>query len=237
MGDEAEDEAGDEDSDKDEGKDGGKDRDGDSARPHAFVPTAELQDLLRKEAEPVLKKIITDVSEGESDVPSLPQLIDFVLDNAYKIFGMLLIQSRPDRIITFYNDKFGDGMLPVRRKKVPLRNGGVLWTIASCKQADGSRVELRDSWLAAEAGHFSKEQWPFLARAFERDTFRYEFGEQEVLPLMKRSKDLDNSKPRPYSSVEESSVHKAYITFLDLDVCILFLLPSRIGGHKYKKKH
>jgi hypothetical protein len=112
-------------------------------------------------------------------------------------------------------------------------------TIESCNrtQADGSRVVLQDRWDDVEAEDFPKNQWPFLAQVFERDTFRYTIEEQESLPLTKGPKKLNDDNDRNYSWVDEWSVHKDYVTFMEPEVCILFLLPSLIVGHKCKRKH
>jgi hypothetical protein len=202
-----------------------------------FVPATELRDLLKDKAKPVLEKIITKartVSKGESDVPTLTQLNDFVLDEACKIFGIFLLQSRSERIITFYNDKFGDDMLPIRPKKVPL--GEEVWgTIKSCKGADGSGVELKALWLEAEAEAFPKLQWPFLARVFERDTFEYTFEEMETLPLTRGPKKLKDDRERNYSWVNEWSVHNDYVTFMEPEVCALCLPVYMLGTNARKK--
>jgi hypothetical protein len=192
-----------------------------------FVPALELQSLMATEARTVLAKIILRVaSKGGSVVPDLTSLNDFVTNKAFSIFGILLIREQEDRIISFYNSGFGDDMLPVRKKSVALEDGDEFWTVESCRpRRDGGGTSIlnpdrQDPWKGVDAEDIQHFQWRFLAQVFKSSTFRYTIREECVLPLTKPGpKRPSEDGSRPYSWVEEWSIHRDYVTFLDPEVC------------------
>lgn len=150
----------------------------------AFFPDSCWNRLL-KEAE--VKELLRKYGENPA-----PELVNFILKNAAKIFAILIIMGQPKLITAFYNNTLGQGKLPVKPESV----GGML------KKAGWEKGWIMDFCRA--------KQWWCLIPKFTQQKFRYDFEKSYHLPFTKFGKraGLGGSN---YSTVEERSIHVDHV--------------------------
>ncbi|KAI8680642.1 Protein kinase domain-containing protein [Fusarium sp. Ph1] len=154
---------------------------------HRFFPESGWEGLLqRNEVKATLKKCQKD--------PPPPNLVDFILNKASKIFAILIAMRQPESILTFYKNDFGQENLPVE---------------SGCVE----QMLKGDGWESDSISDFCDKQWWFTSPTFTKDKFRYEFVKCCHLPFTTADKGRSLGASN-YSTVEERSIHVDHIELL-----------------------
>ncbi|KAH6889644.1 hypothetical protein B0T10DRAFT_571612 [Thelonectria olida] len=144
-----------------------------------FFPRTKLNGLLRKaEVEATLRR---------ARVHPSPELVDFIMTKADKIFAILAAMDKTDRIEAFHKGKFGQNRLPAKQESV----GDMFF----------SPLAVVD---------FCRLQWWFMSPVFTEDTFRYNFEKSCQLPFTRYGEKMPSGASN-YSSVEERSIHVGHV--------------------------
>jgi hypothetical protein len=159
---------------------------------HRFFPESGWEGLLqRNEVKATLKKC----QKG----PPPPNLVDFILNKASKIFAILIAMRQPESILTFYKNDFGQENLPVE---------------SGCVE----QMLKGDGWESDSISDFCDKQWWFTSPTFTKDKFRYDFVKCCHLPFTTADKGRSLGASN-YSTVEERSIHVDHIELLASQVC------------------
>ncbi|KAL2689170.1 hypothetical protein Neosp_003222 [[Neocosmospora] mangrovei] len=145
-----------------------------------FLPDSSWHDLWEaNEVEATLRKCRTEPT---------PDLVQFILEKARKIFAILVTMRQPELITRFHLEDFGQDMLPVKPASVQ-------------KMLGASNGSISD---------FCDKQWWFTSPIFTRDKFKYEFDKSYHLPFTTAGKQaaLGGSN---YSTVEKRSIHADHV--------------------------
>lgn len=157
-----------------------------------FFPESGWDKLLqRDDVEAILK------TRGRD--PVSPELLQFILERALKIFSILLIIRKPELITTFYKNGFGQDKLPVDLS------------------SDQKMLE-QDGWKSYVIDSFCEKQWLFTSPTFTSGQFRYDFVKFYRLPFTTAGKRA-NQGASHYSTVEERSIHADHIELWAGQVC------------------
>ncbi|KAH7156589.1 hypothetical protein EDB81DRAFT_928634 [Dactylonectria macrodidyma] len=170
-----------------------------------FVPETQLRALLnRADVEATLQKC-----KPLRNPATIPELAEFIITKAYKVFAILIMIDKPHLIGQFYGKNFSQEMLPVRE---PSAIGKGIWKLEPYNNDNHSHTFFcrEDSWWTdVTADHFFSQQWAFTAPKFVTDQFRYEFEMKRHLPFTNLEKKGQGNSA--YSWVEERSVHVDHI--------------------------
>ncbi|KAH7155791.1 hypothetical protein B0J13DRAFT_521913 [Dactylonectria estremocensis] len=170
-----------------------------------FVSETKLKTLLNK---PDVEAII-QTCEQLRNTAMIPDLAEFVVTKAYKIFAILIMIGEPHLISQFYEKKFSQEMLPIKN---PLATEDGIWKLEPYNKEHSGRPFIcrEDSlWNDVTANHFYSQQWAFIAPKFVKNQFRYKFETERHLPFTNIEKEGNGGSA--YSWVEERSVHVDHI--------------------------
>ncbi|RSL49704.1 hypothetical protein CEP54_012298 [Fusarium duplospermum] len=140
-----------------------------------FFPESRWNGLWKpEEVEATLRKYRTDPA---------PDLVNFILNRAPKIFAILVDMRQPDLITRFQRQDFGQEKLPI--------------------QPASAQELLRGK---SSISNFCDKQWSFIAPTFTKERFRYKFSKFHRLPYTTTGKKA-NPGASHYSKVKERSIH------------------------------
>lgn len=147
-----------------------------------FLPESSWNELWQtNEVEATLRQCRTQPA---------PELVQFILQKARKIFAILVTMRQPELITRFQLEDFGQDMLPVEPASVQ-------------KMLGANNGSISD---------FCDKQWWFISPKFTKDKFRYEFNKCYHLPFTAAGKQATLGGSN-YSTVEERSIHADHIEF------------------------
>ncbi|KAI8722678.1 Protein kinase domain-containing protein [Fusarium sp. LHS14.1] len=145
-----------------------------------FLPDSSWHDLWEaNEVEATLRKCRTEPT---------PDLVQFILEKARKIFAILVTMRQPELITKFHLEDFGQDMLPVKPASVQ-------------KMLGANNGSISD---------FCDKQWWFTSPIFTKNKFKYEFDKSYHLPFTTAGKQAPLGGSN-YSTVEKRSIHADHV--------------------------
>ena len=156
-----------------------------------FLPHGCLDELITAES-------VTEELEIE-DYPANREskaLIEFILEEAKKVFAISLISGVTNQILrdvmaSFMQHRFADASLPIKHKE----------------DLDTLPCFLSHTWNKRRKRDFWTKQWSFLAPLFSKKQFKMELEPDHILPFIWKGSETKESE---FSQVYEVTIHESH---------------------------
>jgi len=141
-------------------------------------------------------------------------LVDFVLNDAKRMFLILLMMSETDEKLSLLrglrNNGINDASLPIGLDKENRKHYG--YSLEGPRH-DGPQFAVFNEWKRNDRVLFESNQWKFTAPVFGGSKFRFQFAPKRRLPYLKVA-----AKPSSsgfFGEVSRIEIHPAHIPVLE----------------------
>lgn len=179
-----------------------------------FVPK-DCFDLLQGKVEEYIKTELPQIKVGADGDTNLNDIVDFILNDALKVFMILVMLRIPDRIVGFHKHNFRDAFLPIQCSRndssEPLSIKTFTDNTGSFNSAKEVFVDQEEAWSkgVADIDEFCDLQWSFLAETITSRIYDNDkpWPAKSIIPLVKTF----GRKTGGYSEVWKIQLHSAHL--------------------------
>jgi hypothetical protein len=190
-----------------------------------FLPYNKLGELVTR------NKVLSAFEHA--NILDAEDLVDFVLNNARRIFLILVMMERISLLRGLQDNGVDDDSLPIGFDKENKEHCG--YSLEGPRY-DRPQFTVFNEWKRIDRMLFETNQWKFTAPVFGGSTFRFQFSPNRRLPFMKVA-----AKPASsgfFSEVSRIEIHPAHIPVLkavrNLPFMFLLLLNSACLGSSHR---
>lgn len=167
-----------------------------------YVPESRIHELITE------NNIKAELNRLEIRVTT--ELMNFVLENAKRLFAILVYSNMTKKITGCCEHKFMDGHLPVIG---PDAHNGYRFSSLSEQQPFGVSIDDASvalwEWDKADFQvDFYENQWLFVVPVFNRTRYRYKFHREHILPFV--SVGTEKERSGGFSRVSPVTIHPAH---------------------------